>query len=99
MSNTDPRKAIDDLLASLEQKAAERRAKEPKLPTQDDPIAPEGKLWVCHACGKTAKDRYGEEGGWDESCMLNSGLYDVAKLIFHNSGRLVARIRDVDEVP
>lgn len=43
-----------------------------------DRIAPEGAIWVCGACGKTAKDRYGIEGeksrGWDESCMLNAVL-------------------------
>ena len=42
----------------------------------DDPVAPEGKIWLCYACGKRTKDRYGEEGGWDEACMLNSGLID-----------------------
>jgi hypothetical protein len=26
------------------------------------------------ACGKKTRDRYGEERGWDESCMLNSVL-------------------------
>lgn len=40
--------------------------------------APEGAIWVCGACGKTAQDRYGLEGqhdrGWDESCMLHSIL-------------------------
>jgi hypothetical protein len=43
-------------------------------------FAPEGKIWVCMVCGKTAKDRYGMEGphskDWDESCMLNSVLVD-----------------------
>ena len=43
-----------------------------------DRIAPAGAIWVCAACGKTAKDRYGLEGkhsfGWDESCALNAVL-------------------------
>lgn len=43
-------------------------------------FAPDSAIWVCGACGKTAKDRYGEEGenspGWDESCMLNAVLCD-----------------------
>ena len=60
-------------------------------------IAPAGKLWVCHACGKTARDQFGEEGGWDESCMLNSALYDVEKLVYE--ARRVVRIKDVDQVP
>lgn len=41
-------------------------------------MAPEGFIWVCAACGKTAQDRYGLNGihsrGWDESCMLNAVL-------------------------
>lgn len=41
-------------------------------------IAPDGQVWVCGACGKTSKDRYGSaQSSWDESCMLNSVLcYD-----------------------
>jgi len=43
-------------------------------------FAPEGKIWVCMVCGKTAKDKYGMEEphskDWDESCMLNSTLVD-----------------------
>ena len=80
---------IEKLLEGLAKEDAERRAKEPKQP--DDPIAPEGKLWVCGACGKTATNRYGEEGGWDESCMLNSGLHDVDKLVYQ--GRRVVEIK------
>lgn len=47
-------------------------------------FAPDGKIWVCGACGKTARDLYGLEGqnhsGWDESCMLNSVLCNEADL-------------------
>ena len=43
-------------------------------------MAPEGTIWLCTACGKTAEDTYGIEGkhshGWDESCMLNCELVD-----------------------
>jgi hypothetical protein len=54
-------------------------------------LAPEGKLWVCMACGKVSRTRYGFlEGdaqrmpdgtrvasrGWDESCMMNAELVD-----------------------
>lgn len=39
-----------------------------------DNIAPKGMIWVCGACGKRTKDRYGTDGGWDESCMLNAVL-------------------------
>ena len=47
------------------------------------PQAPEGKVFVCLACGKQAKDKYygGISKSWDESCMLNSDLFDVDKLV------------------
>jgi len=51
-------------------------------------IAPEGSIWVCHACGKTSQDHYGMEGkhspGWDESCMLSSGLEKIEDLTFRD---------------
>lgn len=50
-----------------------------------DNIAPEGKIWVCQACGKTAVDRYGSERGWDESCMLNSSLTDKPRGVILDS--------------
>ncbi len=46
-------------------------------------LAPEGTVWVCSACGKRARSRYGfdAEGkrtqidpGWDEACMLKAVL-------------------------
>lgn len=36
-----------------------------------DRYAPGGKVWLCMMCGKTAKDMFGEERGWDESCAIN----------------------------
>lgn len=44
--------------------------------------APEDMVWVCGACGKTSRTRYGFDKdekrvcdyGWDESCMLNAVL-------------------------
>jgi len=47
-----------------------------------DNIAPEGMVWVCGACGKTTKDKYGNERGWDESCMLNAILCEESKLVW-----------------
>lgn len=45
-------------------------------------IAPDKQIWVCTACGKTSKDRYGDPGSsWDESCMLNSILCHADKRI------------------
>ena len=42
----------------------------------DNRRPPEGHIWRCQACGKTAEDRYGIIGkksrGWDESCAMNS---------------------------
>lgn len=52
-------------------------------------IAPEGKIWVCAACGRTTKDKYGGERGWDESCMLNAVLCDEAKVVRGEHGRVI----------
>lgn len=38
-------------------------------------VAGDGEIFVCTACGKRSKDRYGDQAidrGWDESCMLNA---------------------------
>ena len=51
-------------------------------------VAEAGKIWVCTACGKLSKTRYGFtadnknccERGYDESCMLASCLVDVESL-------------------
>jgi|SaaInlV_100m_DNA_2_1039680.scaffolds.fasta_scaffold74673_2 hypothetical protein len=46
-------------------------------------VAPEGKVFVCVMCGKMSRDKYGNEKishGWDESCMLNCGLYNEEDL-------------------
>ena len=51
--------------------------------------APEGKIWVCGACGKTAKDPCGDEGGWDESCFLNCYLIALTDLELNSNGCLV----------
>jgi len=40
-------------------------------------VAPESQVFVCAACGKRSKDRYGDQKidrGWDVSCMLNAVL-------------------------
>ena len=54
-------------------------------------IAPEGQVFVCGACGKRSRDRYGDQKidrGWDESCMLNSFLCYEDKLELRE-GRVV----------
>lgn len=60
-----------------------------KKPPED--IAPEGKLWVCFACGRTQKNRYGGDGsGWDASCYVNSELVDETRLVIE--GGLVREV-------
>ena len=61
----------------------------------EERIAPEGKIWVCLACGKVSKDLFGSNNpeettrGWDESCVLNAQLFDTDKLVFDvDSGRV-----------
>ena len=47
-------------------------------------VAPVGRIWVCQACGKRSRDRYGDQTinrGWDVSCVLNSLLCDESKLV------------------
>jgi hypothetical protein len=48
-----------------------------------EPIAQEGKIFVCVACGKTSRGLYGTDGqaGWDESCMLNAVLASEADVV------------------
>lgn len=69
----------------------------------DDRIAPKGKIYVCHACGKTSVDQYGyskeypeTSWGWDVSCVLNSELYDRDQLEYDESGR-VCKINPKEE--
>lgn len=34
-------------------------------------------IYVCYACGKRSKDKFGKEAisyGWDVSCVMNCGL-------------------------
>jgi hypothetical protein len=39
--------------------------------------APEGQVYVCGACGRRSRDKYGFkpiDAGWDESCAMNAVL-------------------------
>lgn len=57
--------------------------------------APDGYVWVCCACGKTAKDRYGPpqaDYGWDVSCTMNSALFAEAQVV--REGGRVVRIKE-----
>jgi hypothetical protein len=51
-------------------------------------LAPKGYIWVCQACGKRARSRYGFDEnnkstaidyGWDESCMMHAQLCEEVK--------------------
>lgn len=64
-------------------------------------FAPAGMIWVCGACGKVAKDRYGMERGlispgWDESCALNCSMVDLNHLEW--SGDRVCRVKLADAI-
>jgi len=43
-------------------------------------LAPDGKIWKCLACGKTTKNKYENENGWDEACVLNCVLIPESSL-------------------
>lgn len=62
----------------------------------DAPVMPadpkRATVFVCLACGKRSKDRYGVapiSRGWDESCMLNARECYVDALTVEWSGRVV----------
>ena len=60
-------------------------------------IAPEGQIWVCTACGKTAPIRSGGEGAtwaWDASCFLNAILVDKSKIVYDDSGTYVIEVKE-----
>jgi len=55
-------------------------------------LAKEGQVFVCGACGKRSKDRYGEEAidlGWDVSCAVSAILCDK-KSIGMKDGRVIS---------
>ena len=62
--------------------------------------APDGHVFVCGACGKTSRWRYGFDLagkndaslGWDESCMMHAVLVREAEIVepadWHYPGRV-----------
>lgn len=55
-------------------------------------FAPENKVFVCVACGKISRDRYGNKAitaGWDVSCMINAQLFDEDRLVLNEYKRVV----------
>lgn len=63
-------------------KSAPKKVREEWQEKEGTEPVPEDLVWVCAACGKTSRTRFGFDkdnkrvcsGGWDESCMLNSVL-------------------------
>jgi hypothetical protein len=54
-------------------------------------------VWVCMACGKVSKDRYGNGGtthGWDESCFINSVLVNEDYLVWNDTKTRVIQVLD-----
>ena len=62
----------------------------------EDTLAPDGKVWVCLACGKYTKDKFGNDRGWDGACMLNSHLFNIIDLVIDN-GRVIAIKKEIVE--
>lgn len=65
-------------------------------------IAPAGTVWVCHACGKRSRDRWGLQKispGWDESCRAEAVLCYEATLVCSEDGSVVLRANAVEEQP
>lgn len=62
-------------------------------------VAPEGQVYVCGACGKRSKDRYGDQKidrGWDASCMMNCVLVYENSIELGPNG-LVVKCQAVEE--
>jgi hypothetical protein len=56
-------------------------------------VAPEGCVWVCSACGKLSRDRYGSQAishGWDAACVLSCVLVKKTHLVCDASGRVTS---------
>lgn len=56
--------------------------------TSGTDIAPDGQVWICTACSKRARSRYGFDAagnstaishGWDESCAMHAALFYAEK--------------------
>ena len=83
---SEPSEYVDDLLDGLLETQDAMEALNDK-----SHIAPEGTIWVCGACGKTARSLYGDPPhplGWDESCMVNAARCIESSLVYED-GRVV----------
>ena len=80
--------------------AASKKVREEWDSKEGTAVVPTSLLWVCGACGKRSRTRYGFDKdnrrvcdwGWDESCMLNAVLCDqdpkTAPLLLDKHGKL-----------
>lgn len=69
--------------------------------SKNGPIAPEGKIFVCGACGKTSKELHGGPTAmpfWDESCALNAVLANEADCVKRPDGH-VSKVNGKVEQP
>lgn len=66
-------------------------------------VAKKGQVFVCGACGKRSKDRYGEQAidrGWDVSCMLHAVLCVENGIEFDKDSRVTyaVSVEDVEKL-
>lgn len=64
--------------------------------------APAGTVFVCGACGKTARKRWGQverTPGWDESCSMNAVLVNVDDIADPAEWKPWDRVRRVENAP
>lgn len=65
-----------------------------------DHVAKPGRVWVCLACGKRSRDRYGRapvDRGWDVSCFLYAVLCREDRLVIE--GGRVVRVEEGGVIP
>ncbi len=80
----------------------EQKEEAAKMSAEGTAVAPEGQTWVCQACGKTSRSRYGFDAanksvamrGWDEICMMNASLFEDSQLLRNLSG-IVVEVRSL----
>jgi hypothetical protein len=62
-------------------------------------VAKPGFVFVCLACGKRSRDKYGDDpidAGWDESCMLHAEELAESRLVLPEGGGRVRQVLSVD---
>lgn len=67
--------------------------------------APDGQIYVCFACGKVSRWRYGIDDknrndgspGWDEACVLNCALVDESRIKDPPTWEYPQRVRNVED--